>query len=230
MIFRRRPQLLAGEAAFGQAADRMVERQLRARGIASPRVLEQMRTVPRHSFVVPAIHDQAYDDNALPTRNNQTISQPYIVALMTELLDPRPGQRVLEIGTGSGYQTLILARLAGQVISIERYADLAEAARQAIAPFDPGNITVLVGDGTRGAADHAPFDRILVTAGAPTVPDPLRQQLADGGRLVIPIGDSMIQKMTVVTRRGEAFHEESGIGCRFVPLVGEHGWKHGINP
>jgi len=227
MGIRRKTTLLADEGEYGAAAERMVDRQLRARGIEHAGVLQQMRAVPRHLFLDAKQRTRAYEDSALPTMHGQTVSQPYIVALMTELLAPGPGDRVLEIGTGSGYQTAILARLARQVVSVERDGDLADHARAMLRELGVDNVTILTADGTAGAPEHGPFDRILVTAGAPTIPEPLKSQLADGGRLVIPVGDANIQQMTVVTRRGDRFEIETSIRCRFVPLVGQHGWKHG---
>jgi len=227
MGIRRKNRLIEGEQQFGDAAEHMVRSQLRARGIEAPNVLAEMRSVPRHVFVADDLRSRAYDDSALPTMHGQTISQPYIVALMTERLDVAADHRVLEIGTGSGYQTAILARMADSVVTIEREADLAEHARAMLQRFNIDNVSIVIGDGTAGAPRHAPFDRIIVTAGAPTVPEPLKEQLADGGRMVIPVGDHAMQRMTVVTRRGETFDAETGAGCRFVPLVGEYGWKHG---
>jgi len=227
MAIRRKPTLWEGEAEFGPAAQRMVDRQLRARGIEHPGVLRQMRRVPRHLFVEENRQSRAYDDSALPTMHGQTISQPYIVAFMSEQLDPQPDHRVLEIGAGSGYQTAILAGLARHVVTIERDPDLAQRARAMLQRLAIDNVTIITGDGTAGAPEHAPFDRILVTAGAPTVPEPLKRQLADRGRMVIPVGDANVQKMTLVTRRADRFDTETGIGCRFVPLVGQHAWKHG---
>ena len=171
------------------------------RGVRDPRVLEALREVPRHLFVPANQRAHAYEDRALPIASGQTISQPYIVAVMTELLAPEPTHRVLEIGTGSGYQTAILSRLSRQVISIERHAELAEAA-PASCSMSSGitNVDVRVGDGTEGLPEEAPFDRILVTAGAPAVPESLKQQLADRGRLVLPVGPSGYQHLTVVDR------------------------------
>ena len=202
----------------------MVERQIAARGVRDPRVLAALREVPRHVFVPEGLRSSAYDDRALPIADAQTISQPYIVAIMTELLGPGPAHRVLEIGTGSGYQTAILSRLAGRVFSIERHAGLASAAGRLLTTFGITNVEVHVGDGTEGWPAEAPFDRILVTAGAPSIPDALREQLADGGRLVIPVGPSCFQHLTIVDRAGTGFAEQQHDACVFVPLIGRHGW------
>lgn len=202
----------------------MVERQIAARGVRDPRVLAALREVPRHFFVPEGLRSSAYDDRALPIADAQTISQPYIVAIMTELLGPGPAHRVLEIGTGSGYQTAILSRLAGRVFSIERHPGLASAAGRLLTTFGITNVEVDVGDGTEGWPAEAPFDRILVTAGAPSIPDALREQLADGGRLVIPVGPSGFQHLTIVDRDGTGYAEQQHDACVFVPLIGRHGW------
>ncbi len=202
----------------------MVETQIAARGVTSEVVLTAMATVPRHLFVPESLAAQAYSDHPLAIGEGQTISQPYMVASMTEALAVQPGDRVLEIGTGSGYQTAVLARLAARVVSIERHATLAARAREVLARVGAANVEILVGDGTEGAPELAPFDRILVTAGAPAVPDTLRRQLADGGRLVIPVGPSGFQRLTVVDRDGDRFSTREGEACVFVPLIGRHGW------
>jgi protein-L-isoaspartate(D-aspartate) O-methyltransferase len=203
----------------------MVERQIAARGVRDPHVLEAMRDVPRHLFVPDDLRSRAYEDRALPIAESQTISQPYIVAIMTELLALEPQHRVLEIGTGSGYQTAILSRLSGRVFSIERHPGLADAARRLLTTLEITNVDVHVGDGTEGLPAEAPFDRILVTAGAPSIPDALRAQLADGGRLVIPVGPSGFQHLTIVERSATAYAEQQHDACVFVPLIGRHGWK-----
>jgi protein-L-isoaspartate(D-aspartate) O-methyltransferase len=203
----------------------MVEHQIAARGVHDPRVLEALREVPRHLFVPDVQKTHAYDDRALPIASGQTISQPYIVAIMTELLGPQPQDRVLEIGTGSGYQTAILSRLAKQVITIERHSDLASAAEQIFDNLRLMNVDVRVGDGTEGLPEEAPFDRILVTAGAPSIPDSLKQQLASGGRLVLPVGPPGFQHLTVIDRLGNTFEQRERDACVFVPLIGRHGWK-----
>ncbi len=207
----------------------MVETQLAARGVRDARVLEAMREVPRDRFVPGSARYEAYEDRPLPIGEGQTISQPYMVAVMTEVLAPQPTDRVLEIGTGSGYQTAILARLAARVVSIERHAVLAARAKAVLDSLAITNVEVHVGDGTEGRPEDAPFDRILVTAGAPAVPDSLRQQLADGGRLVIPVGPSGFQHVTIVERRGDQYVERRGDACVFVPLIGRLGWQDGLS-
>jgi protein-L-isoaspartate(D-aspartate) O-methyltransferase len=207
---------------------RMVETQLRSRGIRDERVLKAMETIPRHLFVDEALRDQAYFDHPLPIDAGQTISQPYIVALMTAALELRGRERVLEIGTGSGYQTAVLAALADQVFSIERVAPLASRARKILDALDDYNVAIRIGDGTYGWREESPFDAIIVTAGAPRVPRILVEQLAVGGRLVIPVGDRRTQDLIRVIRQseeaGDIKQEDLG-GCRFVSLIGEHGWQ-----
>ncbi|HEX2458302.1 MAG TPA: protein-L-isoaspartate(D-aspartate) O-methyltransferase [Vicinamibacterales bacterium] len=207
------------------ARHRMVEEQIVSRGIHDARVLDALRSVPRHAFVPDAMKDEAYEDRPLPIGEGQTISQPYMVAAMSALLEPRETDRVLEVGTGSGYQTAILARLAAEVVSIERHVSLAEAAAARCAALGLTNVRVIVGDGTEGAPDRAPFDRILVTAGAPAVPETLKAQLAEGGRLVIPVGPPGFQRLTALDLRDGRFAETTGEGCVFVPLIGRHGWS-----
>ena len=203
----------------------MVERQIAQRGVRDPRVLQALREVPRHLFVPDSQRRHAYEDRALPIANGQTISQPYIVAVMTELLDARPDDTVFEIGTGSGYQTAILARLASHVISIERHSPLAESARRLFEELGITNVDIRVGDGTEGVPEAAPFGRILVTAGAPAVPEVLKDQLAVDGRLVVPVGPPGHQVLTVVDRTSEGFEHHERDACVFVPLIGRHGWK-----
>ena len=206
----------------------MVERQLRERGIADQRVLAAMAAVPREQFVAPGQEGWAYADEALPIDAGQTISQPYMVARMTELLAPAAGDRVLEVGTGSGYQAAVLAWLGAHVVSIERHADLAQAARERLRRLGFGDrVEVRVGDGTLGVPDAAPFAGIIVTAGAPSVPPSLRTQLADGGRLVIPVGPRDRQDLLLVIRDGDRWREVNDGPCVFVPLVGEEGWGSG---
>lgn len=203
----------------------MIERQIKARGVTDPRVLEAVRAVPRHRFVPEAERRSAYEDRPLPIGEGQTISQPYMVALMTAVLGPpMPSDRVLEIGTGSGYQTAILARLAAHVISVERLRPLADVAAERLRELDVANVTVIVADGSEGHAAGAPYDRILVTAGAPAVPGALKDQLAEGGRLVIPVGPGGFQRLTVVDRHGHDFEVRDDEACVFVPLVGRQGW------
>ncbi len=205
----------------------MVETQIAGRGIREPRVLEAMREVPRHLFVPEAHRSRAYDDHPVPIGEGQTISQPYMVAIMTESLAPAPGSHVLEIGTGSGYQTAILARLSARVISVERHAPLAARAREVLDAIGIENVRIHVGDGTAGFPEGAPYDRILVTAGAPAIPQILLDELADGGRLVIPVGPPGLQHLVIVDRRGDQFDRQQGDACVFVPLIGAHAWPDG---
>ncbi len=207
---------------------RMVDSQLRSRGIRDARVLAAMEKIPRHFFVDEALQDQAYNDNPLPIEAGQTISQPYIVALMTEALALTGDEKVLEVGTGSGYQTAILAELAAQVLSIERIAVLASRARRLLDELQYFNVAIRVGDGTYGWREEAPFAAIVVTAGAPRIPKILVEQLAVGGRLVLPVGSRYSQELMKITRLS---HDASDIkqealgGCRFVDLIGEYGWE-----
>jgi protein-L-isoaspartate(D-aspartate) O-methyltransferase len=202
-----------------------IEEQLVARGISDTRVLDAMRRVPREEFVPAAARWEAYADRALPIGGGLTISQPYMVAVMSESLRLTGSERVLDVGTGSGYQAAILAELAREVVTIERVPDLADAARQRLAALGYANIEVIVGDGTVGVEARAPYDAILVAAGAPRAPKALKDQLsAAGGRLVIPIGPAEQQRLVVITRDGDRFSESAGTGCVFVPLVGEQGW------
>ena len=204
----------------------MVERLRDHYGIRAPEVLEAMRTVPRHFFVTEALRGRSYDDNALPIDFNQTISQPFIVARMTELLELNKKSRVLEIGAGSGYQTAVLAQLASQVYSIERIGELARQAQGRISQLGIYNATVKAFDGTLGWNAYGPYDGILVAAGGPRIPDPLIAQLKVGGRLVIPIGETReSQKLVRVTRTESGPSVEEHGPCQFVPLIGQHGWK-----
>ena len=202
----------------------MVRTQMESRGIRDTRVLEAMRAVARHEFVDPMQWSEAYNDYPLPIGHGQTISQPYIVALMTEQLRLMPEHHVLEIGTGSGYQAAVLGRLAARVTSVERIEELAERSRETLERLGITNVRVILSDGTLGWPEDAPYDRIIVTAAAPNVPKALIDQLADGGRIVIPVGSTHLQDMLIVRKReGEVITEHS-IGCRFVRLVGEQGW------
>lgn len=212
------------EARYARERERMVEEQLVRRGITDARLLAAMRKVPRHLFVDEALRDRAYGDHPLPIGEGQTISQPFMVATMTQLLALTGEEKVLEIGTGSGYQTAILAELARRVCSIERVASLAARARQHLEALGYTNALVRTGDGTYGWPDEAPFDRILVTAGSPAVPPPLFQQLAEGGRLVIPIGDSHSQLLSVVEKVEGRMRTTTDCGCVFVKLIGKYGW------
>lgn len=194
--------------------------------IRDERVLEVMNRLPRHLFVPEAIKHQAYKDNALPIASNQTISQPFIVARMTELLELKPNSRVLEIGAGSGYQTAVLASLAGKIFAVERIPNLAAEAQERLQKLGFHNVTLRCADGTNGWEVYAPYDGILVAAGGPDVPQPLLKQLKTGGRLVIPIGqDPKTQTLIRVTRAANGFQTEDFGACSFVPLIGEHGWK-----
>lgn len=209
---------------YREQRNRMVEEQIRARGVSDERVLSAMREVPRHLFVPPGARRHAYEDRPIPIGEGQTISQPYIVALMTELLRPRADDRVLEVGGGSGYQAAILARLVSRVVTVERLPEIARQARDHLRKLGITNVEVVEANGTRGYPAEAPFDGIMVTAASPDVPAPLRDQLADGGRLVIPVGGREVQELVRVTRKGDDFHRESCGGVCFVPLLGEYGW------
>ena len=215
-----------GRATADMAAQRraMVAEQLVPRGIKDPRVLKAMETVPREHFVPEHLRHLAYADDALPIGHNQTISQPYVVALMTEALALNPTDRVLEIGTGSGYQAAILSLLAQTVYTVERLPELAEAAKRRFAELGYHNIHVRVGDGYMGWPEHAPYDGIVVTAAAPEVPAPLLEQLADGGRLVIPVGPRWGQTLFRLVRRGNDFEKEPLIQVTFVPLISSRSW------
>jgi protein-L-isoaspartate(D-aspartate) O-methyltransferase len=215
------------EDYYHKLRESMVKHQIAARGVKDPRVLEAMSRVPRHLFVPDNLADRAYDDSPLPIGEGQTISQPYMVAWMTELLEVEGSDRVLEIGTGSGYQAAILCELAAQVISIEKYPDLAREARDRLRSLGYSNITIQVGDGTLGWPQDAPYDGIIVTAGAPSVPQPLLEQLADDCKLVIPVGPSGMQMLNVIRRRGNDYQAREEGTCVFVPLVGKFGWKRG---
>lgn len=204
---------------------RMVDEQLAQRGIHDPCVLEVMGRIPREVFVPAAYAASAYEDNALPIEEEQTISQPYMVGRMTELLAVTPDSRVLEVGTGSGYQTAILAALAQHVYSIEQSAKLTSIAKERLERLQVQNVTLRCGDGSLGWPEEAPFDGIIVTAGAPVVPEPLREQLALDGRLVVPVGYLHDQTLVLVQRREDGFSEQPVLKCRFVKLVGAAGWK-----
>ena len=206
----------------------MVEHDLVARGIADPAVLAAMAEVPRERFVAADLAHLAYDDCALPIAADQTISQPYVVALMTEALELRPTDRVLEVGTGSGYAAAVLGRIAGTVWTVERHRVLAEEAAAHLHAVGLADVHVVVGDGTLGWPDEAPYDAIVVTAGGPTVPKALRYQLADGGRLVMPVGEWGGQELVRVRRSGAELTEEALGPVRFVPLVGAQGWEPAV--
>jgi len=205
--------------------ERMVGRLRDHYGIRDSLVLEAMRKVPRHAFVPEALQSRAYGDHALPISGNQTISQPFIVAKMTELLELDKNSRVLEIGAGSGYQTAVLSSIAGQVYSIERIGDLAREAQSRIRQLGIYNATVKCFDGTLGWAAHSPYDAIIVAAGGPIIPEPLIAQLKIGGRLVLPVGESReAQRLVRVIKTEKGSKEEDHGGCAFVPLIGQHGW------
>jgi len=211
---------------FSIARRRMVEDQVVARGVRDPRVIDAMLQVPRHKFVEEALESQAYQDAPLPIGERQTISQPYMVAVMSEALALDGTEKVLEVGTGSGYQAAVLAVLADRVFSLERIPALARRARKALDSCGYSKVNIRLADGTLGWQEMAPFDAIVVTAGAPDVPRDYLDQLAVGGRLVIPVGDRMSQVLMRITRTTEhEFKEEQLLGCRFVPLVGNHGWR-----
>jgi protein-L-isoaspartate(D-aspartate) O-methyltransferase len=210
---------------YAAQRDEMIEKQLRRRGIHDAAVLAAMAAVPRHEFVSEDVRAHAYDDLPLPIGSGQTISQPYIVAAMTAALHLRPGDRVLEIGTGCGYHAAVLSRLAKEVFTIERRPELASSASATLARLGYSNAHVHCGDGTLGLPELAPFDAILVAAAAPAVPKPLLAQLAEGGRIILPVGDTQHQELQLIEKRGDAFPMKMLEGCRFVPLLGYHGWQ-----
>jgi len=212
------------KTGFEEARHRMVERQLAQRGITDERVLQAMREVPRHLFVPEDLWDMAYRDTPLPIGHGQTISQPYIVAYMTQMLHLTPDDRVLEVGTGSGYQAAVLSRLAKQVYTIERVEELARHAEQVLQELGYHNVLVRVGDGSYGWPEAAPFDAIIVTAAAPEVPPPLIAQLADEAPLIAPIGPAGYQDLVRLYKHGDRTQIEYLTPVAFVPLVGEHGW------
>ncbi len=203
---------------------RLVRTQLESRGVVSPAVLDAMASVPRHRFVAADLSDQAYQDKPLPIGHGQTISQPYMVAAMAEAADIGPGDRVLEIGTGSGYGAAVLAELADAVWTVERHRSLAREAADRLSKLGYGNVSVVHGDGSLGWPDEAPYDAIVVTAAGPAVPDALRDQMVDGGRLVMPVGGRYgDQRLVRIVRSGDRYESEDLGGVRFVPLIGEQG-------
>jgi protein-L-isoaspartate(D-aspartate) O-methyltransferase len=220
----RRGKARSPSTNYKKEREHMVESQLIRRGIKDKRVLDAMRKVPRHLFVPQDTRGLAYCDGPLPIGHGQTISQPYIVALMTELLELTGQETVLELGTGSGYQAAILSCLVRQVYSIERHAALAQQAEKVLSQLGYDNVVVSVGDGTLGWLEHSPYDAIIVTAAAPDVPQPLTDQLADGGRLVAPVGSRWSQALVKVKRQGETLIREHLTAVAFVPLVGKYGW------
>lgn len=210
---------------YKRLRDLMVETQLVARGIRDERVLAAMRKVPRHVFIPEFIRHSSYDDMALPIGDDQTISQPYMVAVMTELLELKGDERVLEVGTGSGYQAAILAELAKEVYTIERIATLADEAKRKLTDIGYGNVHVIVGDGTKGLEAEAPFDRIIITAAAPEIPEPLTNELREGGIIVSPVGERFSQMLIKGRNENGVLIKEYHTPCVFVPLIGKHGWK-----
>jgi len=205
----------------------MVKAQLQARGIRDERVLAAMAKVPRHEFVAPEYRKQAYEDHPLPIGKEQTLSQPYIVAIMLEALELRGSEIVLEVGTGSGYQTALLAELAQRVYSIERHESLAREAEARLLPLGYNNVTVIVGDGSQGLMQSAPFDAVIVSAAAPRVPTSLVEQLREGGRMVVPVGPAQSQELLLVRKQEGDAVVKTLEGCRFVPLIGGQGYAEG---
>ncbi len=210
--------------AARRARSAMVEQQIKARGVTNPRVLDQMETVPRHLFVPSGLASRAYYDTPLTIGYEQTISQPYMVAAMTQAIDPHPGDTVLEVGVGSGYQTAILAGLCAHVYGIERIPELADAARKRLAAIGIENVTIIEGDGSMGYPPRSPYNAILVAAAGPRIPRPLVAQLADRGRLVIPVGEGDSQVLNLIWKRGGTVHIRRAFPVRFVPLIGEEGY------
>jgi len=211
---------------FLLARERMVQEQAVARGIQDPRVIAALRKIPRHLFVDLGIVNRAYDDSALPIGEKQTLSQPYMTARMVEALSLSGEEKVLEIGTGSGYQTAVLAELCFNVFSVEKIRVLSRKARALLDRLGYQNIALHVGDGTIGWSEHAPYDGIIVSAGSPSVPQPLLEQLGEHGRLLIPIGDEQTQTLVRVSRRPSGFHQEQLGECKFVKLFGKYGWRN----
>jgi protein-L-isoaspartate(D-aspartate) O-methyltransferase len=210
---------------LNKAREKMVREQLVPRGIHDPRVLAAMGKVPRHLFVEEPLWGEAYNDYPMPIGERQTISQPYIVALMTQALGLQGHEKILEIGTGSGYQTAILAELAYKVYSIERIRSLFQRARRILDQLKYFNVVIKVSDGTQGWPEEAPFDALIITAASPDIPEPLLEQLAPNGRMIIPVGDRYSQTLKRITKTETGFEEEDLCGVRFVSLIGEHGWK-----
>ena len=212
------------EDKWRQWREIMVTEQMDARGIRDPRVLEAFLRVPRHLFVPEQWRENAYEDHPVTIGEGQTISQPYMVALMTECLELRGNEKVLEVGTGSGYQTAILAELCAQVITIERYGTLSARAKEVLDSLGYANVKYQVGDGTCGVPEFAPYDRIIVTATAPDVPQPLVEQLADGGIMVLPVGGGFSQELIIARKRGKDIRRDFVCRCVFVPLLGKYGF------
>lgn len=214
---------------YEKARQRMVHHQIRGRGVDDPRLLEAMETVPRERFVDEKFQMLAYRDGPVPIGHGQTISQPYVVALMTMALQVKPGDRILEVGTGSGYQAAVLAQMGAKVFTVERFDDLAEKARHRLAEAGYNDVAVMTGDGSRGLDEHAPFDGILVTAAGPTIPTTLLEQLRPGAHLVIPVEETKgRQRLVCITRRTDGRYDRKDLGqVAFVPLIGEEGWEEG---
>jgi len=210
---------------FRKLRELMVETQLVPRGIKDKRVLDVMRKVPRHFFVDEFMQHKAYDDMALPIGEDQTISQPYMVAIMTELLRLNGDEKVLEVGTGSGYQAAVLAGLSREVFTIERVTVLAKRAEDKFQTLGYINLHVRIGDGTLGWPEESPFDRVLITAGTPKIPQPVIEQLSDGGIIVAPVGDRFSQQLIILKKSKGALSEQLHTPCVFVPLIGKYGWK-----
>ena len=205
----------------------MIEQQIKKRGVTDKKVLKAMDMVPRHEFVEEGLKGVAYQDNPLPIGMDQTISQPYIVALMTDLLDIKEAHKVLEVGTGSGYQAAVISHLAMSVISVERIPKLFKNAKETLRKLGYNNITVVMADGSIGYREYAPYDRIIVTAASPSIPDELVDQLANNGTMVIPVGGKISQRLIVVKKEGSKTTKTDNIGVRFVPLMGRKGWQDG---
>jgi protein-L-isoaspartate(D-aspartate) O-methyltransferase len=212
------------QAELTQQRAEMVDAQLRRRGIRDERVLRAMEIVPRHEFVPWQLQREAYHDSPIPIGEGQTVSQPYIVAHMLEALRLSPEDRVLEVGTGTGYEAAVMSRIVREVYTIERFASLAEAAKNTFDRLRYTNIHVLIGDGSRGYADGAPYDAIIVAAAAPRVPDALVEQLKDGGRAIVPVGEADLQQLRLVSKNDGGVQRQTLDACRFVPLVGEEGY------
>jgi len=219
---------MVNDSDYERQRERMVTEQIEGRGLSDERLLEAMRAVPRHAFVPEDRRGRAYRDGPLPIGEGQTISQPYIVAMMTDELSLSPESKVLEIGTGSGYGAAVLAQMADRVLTVERHATLAEGAEERFERLGYDNIEVVIGDGTKGVPDEAPFDGVVATAAGPEVPESLKRQLAEGGRLVMPVGSKRGgQRLVRVERHGDEFRETDLGMVRFVPLIGAEGWSGG---
>jgi len=213
------------EKHFEEQRNTMVETQLIPRGITDKNGLDAMRKVPRHRFIPENMRESAYDDCPLPIGEGQTISQPYMVALMTECLELKGDEKVLEIGTGSGYQAAILAEISGQVYTVERFEKLCNGAGEILKACGYANIELRVGDGSEGWAEFSPYDGIIVTAGSPDIPQSLTEQLGEGGRLVVPVGGYYSQELVIMKKKGRKLKRRDVCGCIFVPLVGKYGWE-----